>query len=146
MGRSYHDSDSRRYLDWMYYSYQDYESANVLLQQDSCYNCIAFHCQQCIEKSLKGYLLFKKHKLFDGHNLTWLCKQAMNCDEHFIQWLTQCTLLNKYYIETRYPADIPLEVDLKTVTSIIECTAELLDFITEQLRFDLNSYHKRKKS
>lgn len=144
MGRGYRDSDSKRYFDWLFYSNLDYISANNLMQDVRCYSSVAFHCQQCIEKSLKGYLLFKKHKLYDGHNLTWLCKQAMTCDTHFSQWLTKCTMLNKYYIETRYPADIPLDIDTNTINNIMDCTTDILGFITEQIRFDFNSYHKKK--
>lgn len=144
MGRGYRDSDSRRYFDWLFYSNLDYISAKNLMEDVRCYSNVAYHCQQCIEKALKGYLLFKKHKLYDGHNLTWLCKQAMLCDTHFSQWLTKCTMLNKYYIETRYPADITLDIDTITINNIMECTTDILAFITEQIRFDFNSYHKRK--
>ena len=111
MGRGYRDNDSRRYFDWLYYANLDLLAAKTLLSDERCYNGAAFHCQQCIEKGLKGYLLFKKHKLFDGHNLTWLCKQAMQTDYHFSTWLEKSTLLNHYYIETRYPADRPFDID-----------------------------------
>lgn len=106
-------------------------------------NGAAFHCQQSIEKGLKGYLLFKKHKLYDGHNLTWLCKQAMQTDSHFSTWLEKSTMLNHYYIETRYPADIPFDIDTDTIMELIHSASEMLSFITEIIHFDFRSYHKR---
>ena len=90
-------------------------------------------------------MLFKKRKLFDGHNLTWLCKQAMLMDEHFREFLPDSVMLNKYYIETRYPADIPLDVDYETVQKIFEITTEMLNFISDEIRFNFESYHKRNK-
>ena len=145
MGRGYRDNDSRRYFDWLFYAYSDMLAAKCLLEDERCYNNVAFHCQQCIEKALKGYMLFKKHRLYDGHNLTWLCQQAIQCDEHFSQWLSQSATLNRYYIETRYPADIALDIDTETMDSLMKATGEMLDFITEQIRFDYISYHRTNK-
>ncbi|MEG0615330.1 MAG: HEPN domain-containing protein, partial [Oscillospiraceae bacterium] len=75
MSRSYHTTDSKRYFDWLFHAKLDYLATQLLITDERCYLTAAFHCQQCIEKALKGYLLFKNRKLFDGHNLTWLCKQ-----------------------------------------------------------------------
>lgn len=145
MGRSYRDNDSRRYFDWLFHANLDFLAAKNLIKDTRCYNSAAFHCQQCIEKALKGYLLFKKHKLYDGHNLTWLCKQAALCDQHFSQWIGQSSSLNRFYIETRYPADIPLDIDTDTIDHLMNSMTEMLEFITEQIRFDFVSYHRRKK-
>jgi HEPN domain-containing protein len=145
MSRGFRDSDSKRYFDWLFHANIDYLAAKSLKEDERCYNAAAFHCQQCIEKGLKGYLLFKKHRLYDGHNLTWLCKQAIQADGHFSQWLVKCTMLNRYYIETRYPADIPLDIDTETINELMQYTTEILGFISEQIRFDFMSYHKRKK-
>ena len=145
MGRSYRDNDSRRYFDWLFHANLDFLAAKNLIKDTRCYNSAAFHCQQSIEKALKGYLLFKKHKLYDGHNLTWLCKQAALCDQHFSQWIGQSSSLNRFYIETRYPADIPLDIDTDTIDNLMNSMTEMLEFITEQIRFDFVSYHRRKK-
>ena len=143
MGRGYRDTDSRRYFDWLYYANLDLLAAKTLLGDERCYNSAAFHCQQCIEKGLKGYLLFKKHHLYDGHNLTWLCKQAASTDYHFEKWLEKSTLLNHYYIETRYPADLPLDIDTDTIMELIQSTSEMLSFMIEIIHFDFRSYDKR---
>ena len=144
MGRGYRDSDSRRYFDWLFHANLDFLAAKNLINDERCYNSVAFHCQQCIEKALKGYLLFKKHKLFDGHNLTWLCKQAAVCDQHFQQWIARSSMLNRFYIETRYPADLPFDIDTDTIDDLMAATSDMLEFITEQIRFDFVSYHRRK--
>ena len=143
MSRGYRDGDSRRYFDWLYYANLDLLAAKNLQCDERCYNGAAFHCQQCIEKALKGYLLFKKHRLYDGHNLTWLCKQAMQIDGHFSKWLEKSALLNHYYIETRYPADIPFDIDTDAVMELIHSSSEMLSFITEIIHFDFRSYRKK---
>lgn len=136
-------SDSKRYFDWLFHANLDYLAAKNLINDERCYFATAFHCQQCIEKALKGYMLYKTRKLFDGHNLTWLCKQAMLMDDHFRKHLMDSVTLNKYYIETRYPADVPLDIDYDTIQSLFEITTDMLSFISEQIKFDFASYHKR---
>ena len=136
MRNNNNSSDSRRYFDWISHAKLDYISAQNLLKDERCYLCVAFHCQQCIEKALKAYILYTKHILVDGHNLTWLCKQAMKQSDHFEKYLKDSVKLNKYYIETRYPADKPMNIDYQTITKLFEITTEMFDFIGEEMKFN----------
>ncbi len=142
--KSSHNSDSKRYYDWLFHAYQDLLAARMLITDKRLFNPTVFHCQQAIEKSLKAFLLYKHRKLFDGHNLTWLCKQAALTDQSFTKWIGKSTLLNRFYIETRYPADIPEEIDRKLVEEILEATEDMMEFICDNIKFDYNSYHYRK--
>jgi HEPN domain-containing protein len=58
------------------------------------------------------------HIKVDGHNLTYLFRQAIRLDTHFTQWLEDSAVLNRFYIETRYPADIPLEIKKSYVQKV----------------------------
>lgn len=143
--KSSHSGDSKRYYDWLFHAYQDLLAARMLVTDRRLFNPTVFHCQQAIEKSLKAFLLYKHRKLFDGHNLTWLCKQAALTDQSFTKWIGKSTLLNRFYIETRYPADIPEEIDRQLVEEILEATEDMMDFICDNIKFDYNSYHYRNK-
>ena len=145
MSRGNRKGDSKRYYDWIYHAYIDRLSALELCKDTTLYDAAAFHCQQCIEKALKGYLLYKSRHLLDGHNLTWLCKQAAMMDSSFVQWLDESAVLNRYYIETRYPADIPMEIDGGTMESLMTMSGDMLDFICDQTGFDFRSYHKKSR-
>ncbi|MCI5904995.1 MAG: HEPN domain-containing protein [Oscillospiraceae bacterium] len=142
---SSHSTDSKRYYDWLFHAYQDLLAAKTLIEDNRLYEPTVFHCQQAIEKSLKAYMLYKTHRLFDGHNLTWLCKQAAMLDSGFTKWIGKSTLLNRFYIETRYPADIPTEIDRSLAEDILAATEEMTDFVCDTIKFDFNSYHKRTK-
>ena len=142
---SSHSTDSKRYYDWIYHAYQDMLAAKLLMSDNRLYGPAVFHCQQAMEKVIKGYLLYKTRKLFDGHNVTWLCKQAALLDESFRQWIGKTTLLNRLYIETRYPADIPLEIDGETMESLLRMSGEMMDFICDLTKFNFNSYHKKSR-
>jgi HEPN domain-containing protein len=125
--------DSRRYYDWLDRAGDDLLCAGFLLQDDNCYNGAAFHCQQSIEKALKAYILRKSNELVDGHNLTWLCKRAMRHDKSFSAWLGESASLNKCYIETRYPADLLLDLDYGQVSRYYKMAKEMYLFICREL-------------
>ena len=121
--------DSKRYFDWLERAECDLDSARILKDNDGD-NCnAAFHCQQCIEKALKGYLLYKTEKHVDGHNLTFLCRSACRIDRKFDEWLDESTSLNRYYIETRYPTDVGFDVTEKELEKIYKMANDMYAFI-----------------
>lgn len=126
-------SDSRRFQDWLNAAYDDYRAAELLRQDSTLNNMTAFHCQQCAEKALKGYILARDNEPVDGHNLTWLCKRAAHIDPSFTQWLDESAALNKFYIETRYPTDIPTEISDEQTESIADMTRQLFFYVAEEL-------------
>ena len=125
--------DSRRFYDWLERAEEDMTSARLLRLDEDCYNNAAFHCQQAIEKALKAYILLKSDTLVDGHNLSWLCKRAAQYDERFREWLDESAELNKCYIETRYPADLPLDISYDDVTRYYDMAKELYIFICREV-------------
>ncbi len=121
--------DSKRYFDWLERAECDLDSARILKDNDGD-NCnAAFHCQQCIEKALKGYLLYKTEKHVDGHNLTFLCRSACRIDRKFDEWLDESTSLNRYYIETRYPTDVGFDVADSELEKIYKMAKDMYVFI-----------------
>lgn len=125
--------DSRQYYDWLDRSGEDLTAAKLLLENDRCYNPSAFHCQQCIEKALKAYILLRSDELVDGHNLMWLCRRAKRYDKGFQQWFDESADLNQCYIETRYPADIDKELTYKTVKNFYRMAQEMYKYILNEV-------------
>ncbi len=143
--RAHNSDDSRRYYDWLDRAGEDMVTAELLIKDDRCYNSCAFHCQQAAEKALKAYLLLQNPRLLDGHNLTWLCKQAMRHDRNFEKWLDESAALNRYYIETRYPTDIPDEIDEKEIHQAFDMAMDLYFFICERVDEELDRREKQQK-
>lgn len=114
-GRRDRRGDSDRYFDWLDMAHTDIESASILRAYGGDPDAVVFHCQQAVEKSLKGFLLFRTKRHYDGHNVSFLIKQAMRESWDFSRFLEKSTPLGRLYIETRYPADYPPELDLETV-------------------------------
>ena len=82
-------SDSSLVLEWLRYSHNDLISARHLFDdlhpkqtEIACYLS-----QQCAEKALKGYLLFKDNEPPRTHNLVELCQMCINLDVSFSEIL-----------------------------------------------------------
>lgn len=127
------NNDSRRYYDWLDRAGEDIISAYLLMQDDFTYNPAAFHCQQAIEKSYKAYILLKSNRLVDGHNLTWLTQQAARYNKSYNKWLKATGPLNRAYIETRYPADIPVKIDYSIIEEFYQTAKSIYLQICEEI-------------
>lgn len=136
--------DSLHYYKWLDKALLDLQAARILMTWNGDTCNIAFHCQQAIEKALKGYLLFKTGRHFDGHNLTYLCRQAVQQDEMFTEWLDESAALNNLYIETRYPTDLPVAIDEHACRQYFTMAENMFAAIRQEL-YDEGRPHKIKK-
>ena len=134
--------DSMYYYKWLDKALSDLQSARILLTWSGDPMAVAFHCQQAIEKALKGYLLFRLGRHFDGHNLTFLCRQAANCDERFVSYIDESASLNNYYIETRYPTDVPFTITETQEYSILAMAEDMFAMIRQELYDTVGGPHE----
>ena len=125
--------DSRYYFDWLEFAAADLLAAKVLCTNGSCNSLSAFHCQQAIEKALKGYALYKTGHLVDGHNLPWLCRNASRYDPAFKEWLDESAAKARLYIETRYPSDKQLKKSDEGLQVILDMAEDMNNFICENV-------------
>ena len=86
---------------WLDRAEYDLESARFMMQGGR-YFYVAFMCQQSIEKLLKAIIQEKTEDLPPyTHNLTALAKHVdLSLSEKQLDFLA---LLNRYYLNTRYP-------------------------------------------
>lgn len=132
--------DSRRFYDWLSKATEDLLAATLLMEDERTAKQAVFHCQQCIEKGLKGYILLKSGNLVDGHNLTWLCRHAAKMDGEFMQWVDESIVLNRYYIETRYPTDAEFKLSTAAAQKAFQMAKDMYDFLCEQIE---DEYHDK---
>ena len=127
-------SDSHFYYKWLDKALCDLQCARLLLTYGGDNYNIAFHCQQAIEKALKGYLLYRTGRHYDGHNLTYLCRQAIQQDpDAFSEYLDESAALNDLYIETRYPTDLPFEIDEREIRRYLDMAERMFAAIRREL-------------
>lgn len=77
---------------------------NLALVHEGLAGIVCFHCQQCVEKYLKGFLVLHEIAFPRTHDLRVLLELACR---HFELNLApkQVLPLNRYSIEGRYPGD-----------------------------------------
>jgi len=104
-------SDSKLVQEWFIYSENDLISARHLFHdlypkqiQIACYLS-----QQCAEKALKGYLLYKNIEPPRIHNLVELCQMCMEFDNSFTEILDACSDLAPYGVAVRYPNELVVD-------------------------------------
>lgn len=118
--------DTIKYNEWFRMAEKDMKSAKILFEHDADNEIVCFHCQQAIEKYLKGYLIYVSGELQDGHNLMRLCKKAMVHEKSFGSFLKDLAFVNTFYIETRYPAEDPLVVNNEDTKECMNIVARIV--------------------
>ncbi|MEA1962738.1 MAG: HEPN domain-containing protein [Patescibacteria group bacterium] len=118
--------------EWIIKSQNDFKSAQILYKENGPTDSLCFHCQQSVEKILKGFLVFNKKefpKIHDSIHLLNLCKKI---DKNFKILESQVSFLNRYYIESRYPPEITVysKVECKEA---IECAKRITQFVINEI-------------
>ena len=120
--------DSLRNKDWYEKAAHDLRGAQILMEYDGG-NDLVVHCQQAMEKMLKGWLLKTTDELFDGHSLVFLCRKAIAAGAPLKDKLRDCAYVNQFCIETRYPSDSYIPVSEKEAQDCIDAAKELLELL-----------------
>lgn len=96
-----------------------------------------FHCHQAAEKYLKGYLTSKDIQFAKSHDLDYLSKLCTETCNEFESLREEILILNKYGIESRYPADIPLYYSVEETKKSIDLAKEIIGFIKGAMKAGL---------
>ena len=92
----------------------------------------SYHCQQCAEKALKAYLIFKNTEHPKIHDLKVLCKMCQDIDASFADIIIQCAHLNPYGVAVRYPNELsPYE---EMVKAAIIKAQQVYDFCLKKIQ------------
>jgi HEPN domain-containing protein len=75
------------------------------------YEIVCFHCQQSIEKDLKGYLNYNNIEAPKIHDLTVLLELCEKANADFASLLGKCNYVNKYSVLPRYPHELQITSD-----------------------------------
>jgi HEPN domain-containing protein len=96
-------------MEWMQIADDDFDSAKILNESaHKHYEIICYHCAQAVEKYLKGYLSYNDIIPQKTHNLLLLNDICIETDDAFENIRTECSLLNRFANEIRYPHRIEI--------------------------------------
>jgi HEPN domain-containing protein len=122
---------------WLEQGEEDLSSAKYLLAGGKFY-LVCFLAQQIAEKALKGYLYSEGEELVTGHSVEELCQWAAKLDPGFKRLGGEVSILDNYYIPTRYPnglpASIPAKVfNKKAASEALALAEKTLSFVRKKL-------------
>ena len=87
-----------------------------------------YHTQQCAEKALKGYCVYRLQPLIRTHDLEKILNVCVNLDNSFMPLDIFAIALNGLDIRFRYP-DIEFEPDEPEVVDAINWSEQILEFV-----------------
>jgi len=127
--------ESKNFKMWLKNAHQDLEVAFLLNREKSYTDTICYFCHQSVEKAIKAYLLSKSVLDFPHiHDLISLLKQAEEYSPEFGSLESKVRVLNRYYIETKYPPDFPVVYSRNEASRALEMTANIYQLIEKKLK------------
>ncbi|MBR3731076.1 MAG: HEPN domain-containing protein [Spirochaetales bacterium] len=117
---------------WLEFAKDDLETAEILTSHYPIKaNIICWHCQQCVEKSLKAVLVKQETIPEKTHDLKRLCQLCSEYNPEFMEFMQSCAYLSVYAVVVRYPNEIDLsEEDAATA---IKYTKEIYEYVEKML-------------
>ncbi|MFH1644311.1 MAG: HEPN domain-containing protein [bacterium] len=119
------------YKVWLKIANEDLASAKGLLKLE-LFGTMSFHCQQCAEKILKAYLVYRKVEIQKTHDLVSLLLRCIKLDQTFENILYDCKDLKPYAVAFRYPSeyDVP---DAKDMQIALDKTIKIYNFVKRKI-------------
>lgn len=124
------------YIEWLKSAKDDLDTAIEILSISHLSNIVAFHSQQCIEKSFKAVIEKYGKESVKSHNLEKLYKKILKyidieIDENILE------IINELYIDSRYPGEFGLLPDgkptVKDAKEFYEFAKNIFEIIRSKL-------------
>jgi HEPN domain-containing protein len=93
--------------EWFDSANSDFLYAKIGLKQKQIFPQVAFLSQQIAEKYLKGFMVLNGAKPPRVHELPKLLYECIRINSRLEVLQDACEILSGFYIETRYPPDMP---------------------------------------
>jgi HEPN domain-containing protein len=91
---------------WLEQATEDLRWADHLARQGA-YHLACFLSQQVAEKAIKAFLYAQGEEIVLGHSVERLCAAAARKNPEFAVKARTWSLLDGYYVPTRYPSGLP---------------------------------------
>ncbi|GAB6391059.1 MAG: HEPN domain-containing protein [Treponematales bacterium] len=97
--------------EWRRYADEDLRTAEHMAKNmwPTPDHIICFHCQQAVEKYLKGFLILNDVEPDRTHDLDLLWDSCVKYNAAFVEIEAACSNLTRYGVQPRYPREIHLD-------------------------------------
>ena len=122
---------------WLEQAQEDLKWSNDLANRGG-YHIACFLAQQVGEKALKGFLYARGEELVIGHSVERLCTAAAGFDEEFAEKVKTWSILDGYYVATRYPNSLPDSIPARVYTAqaardAVDIAGEIVNFVRRRI-------------
>jgi HEPN domain-containing protein len=100
---------------WLSQAAEDLRWAGFLAREGGWY-LACFLAQQVTEKALKAFLYAQGEEIVLGHSVERLCVTAARYRPEFAEKAQRWSLLDGYYVPTRYPNSLPDSIPARIYT------------------------------
>lgn len=100
---------------WLEQAQEDLRWAEDLSRRGG-YHIACFLAQQVGEKALKAFLYASGEEIVLGHSIERLCAEAAARHQEFRERARQWSILDGYYVPTRYPNSLPDSIPARVYT------------------------------
>jgi HEPN domain-containing protein len=118
---------------WLHKAGNDLRTAETMLTvQPPTTDTICFHAQQCMEKSLKAYLVHLDQHVEKTHYLPRLVELCARTDVEFRSLMESARQLTDYAVSDRYP-DNWREIPRDEASDAVKKAAEVFRLVKQKL-------------
>lgn len=122
---------------WLRQAKEDFHWADHLAGEGA-YHLACFLAQQVSEKALKAFLYAQGEEIVLGHSVERLCAAASRFDPAFRAKGRSWSILDGYYVPTRYPNGLPdgIPADVYTdaaAADAVRLAGEVVAFVSERV-------------
>ncbi len=93
--------------EWLQKADEDFQFACSVIEDSLFYAQICFHFHQAAEKYLKSFIIAYDLGFKKIHDLPVLLKKCLSTERRLEALMDNCTFLNAFHIEARYPVHWP---------------------------------------
>jgi HEPN domain-containing protein len=133
--------DAKRSLvrNWLLKARRDLLSARRLARgAEPYFDTAIYHCQQSVEKAMKGWLIYRDQTFEKTHDLRLLVSQASEVDSKFATWIDIAVQVSPYATAYRYPGEI-LEPTEEEYKQTFKSASSFYEFVCSQLPPELSA-------
>lgn len=118
--------------EWFTFASRDLRASKAVYDLGSEYkNIVAFNCQQCVEKAIKGYLVFHNVRPPKTHAIKDLANLVTEIDKVLGAKLAKANVLTQYAVTYRYPDAEKKPLTLKQTQSAMKMAQKIFDQLLE---------------
>ena len=120
--------------EWLDKADEDFDFAESILEDTTFYAQICFHFHQAAEKYLKAFVIGYNLQFLKIHDLQVLLKSCETKNKTLMILNDDCKLLNRFYIDTRYPVHWPANYTIDTARQAKGAAVKIRDKIKLALK------------